>query len=230
MQEHIEYGPSYTLVTVSLEPGEQINVEPGGMCAMAGLQMETRSSGGLFGGLKKALLGGESFFLNTFTAGPQGGWISLAPGAPGDVSWFDLQPGEELFIQSGSFLASTTNVQTDTKFEGFKGFFSGESLFFIRAYAEGGPGRIYYNSYGAMKEIPVQAGQMVTVDTGHLVAYEMGLQYQINKVGGMKSLMFGGEGLVMVFSGQGTIWIQTRNVESLANLIIPFLPPPPSNH
>jgi uncharacterized protein (TIGR00266 family) len=224
MQEHIEYNPSYTLLTVQMDAGEAIKVEPGGMAAMAGCEMETKSSGGFFKGLKKALVGGESFFLNTFTAGPSGGWISLAPGAPGDIKWFDLEPGQELFIQSGSFLACTTNVEFDTKFEGFKGFFSGESLFFIRAWATGGSGRIYYNSYGAMKEIAVQPGQIVTVDTGHLVAYESGLDYQINKVGGMKSLMFGGEGLVMNFSGQGTIWIQTRNIPSLAGLIIPFMP------
>ncbi len=80
-----------------------------------------------------------------------------------------------------------------------------------------------------MKEISVQPGQVVTVDTGHLVAYESGLEYQINKVGGMKSLMFGGEGLVMNFSGEGTIWIQTRNIPSLAGLIIPFIPQSSSN-
>jgi uncharacterized protein (TIGR00266 family) len=229
MQEHVEYNPAYTLLTVQMDAGEAIKVEPGGMAAMAGCEMETKSSGGFFKGLKKALVGGESFFLNTFTAGPSGGWISLAPGSPGDIKWFDLQPGQELFIQSGSFLACTQNVEFDTKFEGFKGFFSGESLFFIRAWATEGTGRIYYNSYGAMKEISVQPGQVVTVDTGHLVAYESGLEYQINKVGGMKSLMFGGEGLVMNFSGEGTIWIQTRNIPSLAGLIIPFIPQSSSN-
>ncbi len=229
MQEHIEYNPSYTLLTVQMDAGEAIKVEPGGMAAMSGCEMETKSSGGFLKGLKKALVGGESFFLNTFTAGTSGGWISLAPGAPGDIKWFDLEPGQELFIQSGSFLACTTNVEFDTKFEGFKGFFSGESLFFIRAWANQGTGRIYYNSYGAMKEIAVQPGQIVTVDTGHLVAYDSGLDYQINKVGGMKSLMFGGEGLVMNFSGQGTIWIQTRNIPSLAGLILPFIPQSSSN-
>jgi uncharacterized protein (AIM24 family) len=98
-------------------------------------------------------------------------------------------------------------------------------MFFIRAYTEDGmPGRVYYNSYGAIKAIPVQQGQTVTVDTGHVVAFEDTLQYQIGKVGGMKSFMFGGEGLVMNFSGQGTIWIQTRNLSGLASILIPFMP------
>ena len=221
----MEFQPAYAMLTLSLAAGEAVRVEPGAMVAQENVTMETKSSGGFFKGLKKMAFGGESFFLNTFTGGAGGGWISLAPSAPGDLAWFDVQPGRQLFIQSGSFMASASNVQTDTQFQGLKGAFSGESMFFIRAYTEDGmPGRVYYNSYGAIKAIPVQQGQTVTVDTGHVVAFEDTLQYQISKVGGMKSFMFGGEGLVMNFSGQGTIWIQTRNLSGLASILIPFMP------
>jgi len=221
----VEFQPAYAMLTLSLAAGEAVRVEPGAMVAQENVTMETKSSGGFFKGLKKMAFGGESFFLNTFTGGAGGGWISLAPSAPGDLAWFDVQPGRQLFIQSGSFMASASNVQTDTQFQGLKGAFSGESMFFIRAYTEDGmPGRVYYNSYGAIKAIPVQQGQTVTVDTGHVVAFEDTLQYQISKVGGMKSFMFGGEGLVMNFSGQGTIWIQTRNLSGLASILIPFMP------
>ena len=225
MEEQVEFQPAYAMLTLSLAAGEAVRVEPGAMVAQENVTMETKSSGGFFKGLKKMAFGGESFFLNTFTGGAGGGWISLAPSAPGDLAWFDVQPGRQLFIQSGSFMASASNVQTDTQFQGLKGAFSGESMFFIRAYTEDGmPGRVYYNSYGAIKAIPVQQGQTVTVDTGHVVAFEDTLQYQISKVGGMKSFMFGGEGLVMNFSGQGTIWIQTRNLSGLASILIPFMP------
>ncbi|MCH2348601.1 MAG: TIGR00266 family protein [Candidatus Poseidoniales archaeon] len=225
MEEQVEFQPAYAMLTLSLAAGEAVRVEPGAMVAQENVTMETKSSGGFFKGLKKMAFGGESFFLNTFTGGAGGGWISLAPSAPGDLAWFDVQPGRQLFIQSGSFMASASNVQTDTQFQGLKGAFSGESMFFIRAYTEDGmPGRVYYNSYGAIKAIPVQQGQTVTVDTGHVVAFEDTLQYQIGKVGGMKSFMFGGEGLVMNFSGQGTIWIQTRNLSGLASILIPFMP------
>jgi uncharacterized protein (TIGR00266 family) len=225
MEEQVEFQPAYAMLTLSLAAGEAVRVEPGAMVAQENVTMETKSSGGFFKGLKKMAFGGESFFLNTFTGGAGGGWISLAPSAPGDLAWFDVQPGRQLFIQSGSFMASASNVQTDTQFQGLKGAFSGESMFFIRAYTEDGmPGRVYYNSYGAIKAIPVQQGQTVTVDTGHVVAFEDTLQYQIGKVGGMKSFMFGGEGLVMNFSGEGTIWIQTRNLSGLASILIPFMP------
>ena len=226
MEEHFEFNPAYTLLTYALSPGESVNVEPGAMVAMGGVEMQTKSSGGgIFKSLKKALVGGESFFLNTFTAGPAGGWVSIAPGSPGDIKGFDVHPGRQLFIQGGAYLSSTTNVQTDTQFQGMKGFFSGESVFFVRAFVEGQePGKVWYNSFGAIKEIPVQPGQTITVDTGHLVAFEDSVQYTINKVGGMKSLLVGGEGLVMNFTGQGSVWIQTRNVGSLASNLIPFLP------
>ena len=165
MEETVEFNPAYTLLTYTLAPGESVNVEPGAMVAMGGVEMQTRKSGGgFFKSLKKMALGGESFFLNTFTAGGSGGWVSVAPGSPGDIQGFDLVPGQALFIQGGSYLASTLNVVTDTKFQGMKGFFSGESMFFVQASTEDGTvGRVWYNSFGAIKQIPVQPGQTITV-------------------------------------------------------------------
>lgn len=223
MQEHLEFNPAYSLLTLALAPGEQVNVEPGAMAALGGCDVQTRSGGGFMKGLKKAVLGGESFFLNTFTAGPQGGWISIAPGAPGDISAYDVQPGRELFIQGGSYLASTTNVQTDTKFQGFKSLFSGESMFFIRAFTEASPGRVWFNSFGAIKPIPIQPGQVVTVDTGHVVAFENTLQYNVRKLGNLKSALLGGEGLVMDFQGQGNVWIQSRAIGGLVERMMPLM-------
>ena len=149
--------------------------------------------------------------------------ISIAPGSPGDIMGYDVQPGRELFIQGGSYLASTTNVQTDTKFQGLKGLFSGESMFFIRAFSEAGPGRVWFNSFGAIKPIPIQAGQIVTVDTGHVVAFENTLQYSVRKLGNLKSALLGGEGLVMDFQGQGTVWIQTRAIAGLVERMVPLM-------
>ena len=64
------------------------------------------------------------------------------------------------------------------------------------------------------------------VDTGHLVAFSDDVQYSIGKVGGLRSLLGGGEGLVMKFNGQGYVWVQSRNLASLAEKIVPFLPTP----
>ena len=224
MQAEMEFTPSYSLLTVRLSPGESVKAETGAMVAQQGVSMKTgMGGGGLFGGIRR-MMGGESFFMNTFTADGAGGWVSLAPPTPGDISSFDLMPGANLFIQGSSFLACSENVQTDTKFQGFRGFFSGESLFFIRAYAERGAGVVYYNSFGAIKQLAVTPEQELVVDTGHLVAFSDDVQYSIGKVGGIGSLIAGGEGLVMKFRGNGQVWVQTRNLASLADKLMPFLP------
>ena len=224
MQAEMEFTPSYSLLTVQLAPGESVKAETGAMVAQQGVSMKTgMGGGGLFGGIRR-MMGGESFFMNTFTADGAGGWVSLAPPTPGDIRSFDLMPGVNLFIQGSSFLACSENVQTDTKFQGFRGFFSGESLFFIRAYAERGAGIVYYNSFGAIKQLAVTPEQELVVDTGHLVAFSDDVQYSIGKVGGIGSLIAGGEGLVMKFRGNGQVWIQTRNLASLADKLTPFLP------
>ena len=224
MRTSIEFDPSYSLLTVEMDPGESVKAETGAMVAQAGVDMKTgMGGGGLFGGIRR-MIGGESFFLNTFTGEGSGGWVSLAPPSPGDIGSFELQPGTNLFIQSSSFLACTENVQTDTQFQGFRGFFSGESLFFIRSYAERGSGTVFYNSYGAIKQVPVTPGQELVVDTGHLVAFSDDVEYSIGKVGGIGSLIAGGEGLVMRFRGNGHVWVQSRNLASLADKLVPFLP------
>jgi len=230
MEIESEYGPAFTMMTATLAPGEQIKVEPGAMVAQSeGLEMKTgMGSGGGLGGFMKSMMksafGGESFFVNTYTAGPSGGWISLAPSSPGDIETFDLDPGQSFYMQGGAFMASTINVDTSTKFQGAKSLFSREGAFFLRAEAADVPGSVFFTSYGAMKEIEVTPDKPIKIDNGHVVAFSEGLNYQISKVKGLGSFLFGGEGFTLDFHGSGSVWIQTRNIQSLANQLIPFLP------
>ena len=223
MKSNIEFNPSFSMLTLDLAPGEAIKVEPGAMAAQQDVDMRTGMSGGLFGGFKR-MLTSESFFVNTFTAGPSGGWVSLAPATPGDILERELMPGQNLFIQSTSFLACTENVQTDAKFQGLKGIFSGESLFFLRAFVDSGQGTVYYNSFGGVKQLAVQPGKELVVDTGHVVAFTDDVDYSIGKVGGIGSLIAGGEGLVLKFRGNGHVWVQSRTLSSLADRLVPFIP------
>ena len=224
MKSTIEFSPSYTMLTLELAAGESFKAEPGAMVAQQGVEMQTgMGGGGLFGGIKR-MMGGESFFVNTFTAGNFGGWVSISPPIPGDIHSRDLQPGENLFLQGSSFLACTENVETDTQFQGLKGVFSGESIFFLRAFAQGAGGTVFFDSYGAIKRLDLDSGEELVVDTGHVVAFTDGVEYSIGKVGGFRSLIAGGEGLVMKFKGRGQVWIQSRNMLGLAERLIPFLP------
>ena len=235
MDVEYEFSPAFTLMTANLGPGESLKAEPGAMVAQSrSVDMKTgMGSGGLGGFLKsmaKSAFGGESFFVNTYTAGGAGGWVSLAPSAPGDIMEFDLAPGEEFFMQGGSFMACTPSVDTDTKFQGAKSLFSREGAFFLRAHTpRGTPGKVFYTSYGAIKEIAVESNNPVVVDNGHVVAFTSGLSYKVSKVGGLGSAFLGGEGAVLEFNGSGKVYIQTRNMESLATRLMPFMPTARSN-
>ena len=230
MEIENEFGPAFTLMTASLSPGEQIKVEPGAMVAQSnGMEMKTgMGGGGGLGGFMKSMvksaLGGESSFVNTYTAGPSGGWISMAPSAPGDIKTFDLSPGESFYMQGGAFMASEVNVEVSTKFQGAKSLFSREGAFFLKAEAADVPGKVFYCSYGAIKEIVVTPDRPIKIDNGHVVAFTEGLSYNISRVKGLGSFMFGGEGFTLDFQGSGKVWIQTRNMSSLATQLMPFLP------
>ena len=231
MDVTLEFGPAFTMATAHLKPGDSIKVEPGAMVSQSiGLDMKTGMSGkggGLGGFLKsvaKSVLGGESFFLNTFSAGSGGGWISIAPSSPGDIKTLEIEPGSNIFMQGGAFLASSPNVSYDLNFQGAKSLFSRESMFFLRAFSEGGSGKILYSAYGAIKEIEVTPTTPLRVDNGHLVAFTDGIQYSVVPSGGLKTSLFGGEALVLEIQGSGKVWIQSRNIEALASTIIPFLP------
>ena len=216
MNTEIEFSPSYSLLTVNLEPGESITAEPGAMVAQQGVELQTGGSGvGVVGGFRR-VLGGESFLVNRFTGGLEGGWVMLAPPAPGDIQEYQLFPGADLFIQRGAFLAGWSSVKLSSKFQGFRGVLSGEGLFFLRAFAEMSPGTVFFHSYGALREIALEPGRELVVDTGHLVAFTGGVDYSIGRVGGIRSIIGGGEGLVMQLRGSGSVWVQTRNLLSLA--------------
>ncbi|PJZ70156.1 TIGR00266 family protein [Leptospira perolatii] len=221
MKISLLYKPSYCVAKVDLASGESIKAEAGAMMSMSsGMNIETHKAqkGGLLKSLKAAFLGGESFWMNTFTAN-QAGEVLLAPTLPGDIENVNLN-GKTVFVQSSSFLAASPSIDIDTKFQGLKGFFSGESLFFLKL---SGNGDLLISSYGGIETLDVE-GDFI-VDTGHIVAFEEGLNYKITKFGGWKSFFFGGEGLVARFQGKGKLWIQSRNVPGLGAWFRSELPP-----
>lgn len=221
MQIQIMYRPSYSLAVVRLEPNEVIRVEAGAMVSMSpGVSLETKAQGGLLASLKRSVLGGESFFVNTYHAPAQGGEITLAPALPGDMVVHSLQ-NETLVVQSGSYVASSEGVNIDTKWGGAKTFFASEGLIMLKA---SGTGTLVLSSYGAIHEVNLAAGQSYTVDTGHLVAFTEGMGFNVRRVGGLKSTLFSGEGLVVDLSGPGRIFMQTRSQDAFLSWLLPKLP------
>jgi uncharacterized protein (TIGR00266 family) len=220
MNYEIKYGPSYALGIITLAPGDKVQAEAGAMVSMSDtVAIETGVRGGIVSGLKRSVLGGESFFINTFSA-DQGGELTIAPALPGDIVALELKGGT-LFVQSGSFLAATPDVNVDTKWGGGKTFFSREGLFLLKCT---GTGTIFVSSYGAIHLVDLGEGQRYTVDTGHMVAFDESVKYEVGRAGGWKSTLLGGEGLVCKLTGPGRFYLQTRSPDSFLAWIVPKLP------
>ncbi|MDY6874343.1 MAG: TIGR00266 family protein [Chloroflexota bacterium] len=221
MKVDIKYRPSYSLGVVSLEPNEELQVEGGSMVSMSSdVSIKTQARGGLFKSLGRSLLGGESFFQNVYRGGPNGGEVTVAPALPGDLYLVDLQ-NESLMVQSGSYVASGDGVSVDTQWGGAKTFFASEGLIMLRV---SGQGLAILSSYGAIHEMNLAAGERYTVDTGHLVAFHDNMGFKVRAVGGLKSTLFSGEGLVVDLTGPGKVLLQTRSTDALLSWLIPKLP------
>jgi uncharacterized protein (TIGR00266 family) len=225
MNIELLFRPSYSLAVVKLQPNEKIRVDSGAMVSMSqSISIETKAAGGLFKSLTRSVLGGESFFQNFFQASAEGGEITLAPDLPGDVIEIDLT-GEKMLIQSGSYLASELGIELDAKMS-MKAFMSAEGISMLEAV---GTGKLLVSSYGAIFEKTLAVGEKYTVDSSHLVAFDSSVTVEPRTVGGFKSTMLSGEGLVVDLTGPGRLFIQTRSPKAFINWIIPQIPSKSSN-
>ena len=221
MQIEVLYRPSYSVARVVLDRNETIQVESGSMVGMSpDLDMETEAKGGFLKSISRSMFGKESFFMNTFKAEKDGDRILLAPPLPGDVLAIELN-NESLFVQSGSYLASSEGIQVDTKWSGAKTFFGSEGLIMLRI---SGTGTLVISSYGAIHPIELGEGEKFVVDTGHLVSFDEHVGYDVKKVAGWKSTLFSGEGLVAELTGPGNLNLQSRSQDSFLAWLIPLLP------
>jgi len=220
MQFDISHRPEFAWLSVKIPAGQTLNVEASAMATLdTNVQMKTKLKGG-FG----RFLSGESLFVNRFTSQGGEGEITIAPGPAGDIGHFELS-GAPFYIASSCYVAHTDSVKYETKFQGLlSGFFSGAGLFLVRMT---GQGHVWFNSYGALVEVDVQ--DEYVIDNGHIVAFTDGLEYDIQKLGGYKSLFFSGEGLVCRFRGRGKVWMQTKKPAALVAWAHAFRPVQKSN-
>jgi uncharacterized protein (TIGR00266 family) len=225
MDVEVIHRPSYSLAIAKLTANERIRAEAGAMVSMSGgINIETKAEGGLLKSLGRAVLGGESFFQNFFVAPAEGGEVTLAPELPGDIVVIEMA-GQKLMVQSGSYMASETSIELTAKVS-VKAFMAAEGVSMLEAT---GTGTLLVSSYGAVYEKTLTAGEKYVVDSSHLVAFDATMGVQPKPVGGLKSTLFSGEGLVIELTGPGNIYIQTRSPQALINWIIPQLPKPPSS-
>ena len=233
-------GDDMQMVVITLDPGESVLAEAGAMCYMtSGIEMDTRmdphGEGGFFGSLFKAgkrMLTGESFFITIFTAtSSQREEVAFAAPYPGKIVPFDLtEHGGKILCQKDAYLCSARGVDVDLEFTKRlgTGFFGGEGFILQRLT---GNGLAFIHAGGTIVPIDLQAGQTLRVDTGCLVAFSPTIDYDIKFVGGIKTAMFGGEGLFFAhMTGPGRVWLQSLPFSRMADRVIASAPKAGGRH
>ena len=223
--EAVESG-AFGWALVKLNSGEQFVSEAGAMFRVSSnidieVTTRSRSSGGLLSGVRR-MFAGESFFLSKYTAsGGRGGEVGLAPRLQGEVAVVDCDGRNRWVCAGGSYLGSSPDLDIDTQFQGLRGVFSGESLSFLSVE---GAGPLVVNAFGKLTEVDVEGH--LTVDTGHVVAFEESLTYSIDKAGGSWIQSFlTSEGLTLKFYGHGRLYLQSHNPDEFGRNVGPLLPP-----
>jgi uncharacterized protein (TIGR00266 family) len=217
-------GTVMQILNTELKPGEKIISESGKMMYMTdNIKMETKALGGLWKSLKRKFAH-ESFFLVEFS--PQGGngVVAFASEVPGKIIPAKLKAGEELICQKDAFLCSDTSVQFDAAFTKRlgAGFLGGEGLILIKVK---GPGQAFLNVGGEVTKVDLEAGQKVRIDTTCLAMFDATMDYSVERVKGIKNILWGGEGLFLAtITGPGRVWIQSMPIAELAAKLAQYMP------
>ena len=222
MEYEILWKPSYSCLHCKLSAWEKIKVEPGSMVAMdPTAEIVWKMEWWLLWALWRTFLTWESFFVTDIKANKDNSDIYLAPRSVWDIEKIEISEGKEWIVQWGWFLASTSEIQTNTKFEWFRWFMSWEWLFMIKVNWNG---TCWVSSFWAILEYELDWTENFIVDNAHIVAFESSLNYTVkNSWNGFFSAVKNGEWLVCEFSGKGKIYFQTRNVWSFVQELNPFL-------
>jgi uncharacterized protein (TIGR00266 family) len=219
MVQHEVIGDDMQAVILTLGPGDVVRAEAGAMMFMTdSIEMDAKMEGGVFGGLKRKFLSGESFFITYFRCNSTAGKVAFAGPYPGKIIPVDLR-SQQLLCQKDSFLCALGDVDISIAFTKRlgAGFFGGEG--FILQKLEG-TGLTFLHSGGTIVPMTLTAGDRLKVDTGCLVAFDPTVDYDIIRVGGIKTSLFGGEGLFFAsLVGPGRVWLQTLPFSRLADRI-----------
>jgi len=212
------------MLVAKLDQGETITAESGAMTYMdPTIEIRTRKrEKSLLGSLGLKLIGGQSFWVNDYTATKGPGEAAFVAAPVGDIEQLNVAPGKGYIIQKSAYIASTADIDLDVKWEGFtKGLF-GQGLFMLKAT---GNGPLFINTFGAIDVHTLQAGQTLIVDNFHLVGFSDTCNYRVTRLGGLKETMLSGEGLVTQITGPGEVYIQTKNLQEFAEWLWTLLGP-----
>ncbi|HLK50433.1 MAG TPA: TIGR00266 family protein [Bryobacteraceae bacterium] len=219
-------GDNLQIARIRLKPGQELYAEAGKMIyKTANVQWETRMTGStlsekLMGALRRTVTG-ESLFVTYFRCDTPGE-VGFAGSYPGRIQIFDLKPGQTILAQRDAFLFAQSSVQFNVAFVKRlgAGFLGGEG-FILEKFT--GPGAVFIHAGGDFVEFDLAAGQTLQIDTGCIVAFDESVDYDIQLVGGIKTALFGGEGLFLAtLTGPGHVVIQSMTLEKMRRELSPM--------
>ena len=207
------------IIEFQMDRGDMLNAEAASMVWMRGdIAIETKKrKGGLFKSLKTAVLSGESFFINEYTARADGCGLGITGNALGDLARITVD--RQFYVQSGSYVCSTGSLTLDTQWQGLKRGLFGSNLFMLKTVDAG---EMFVDCWGALRSSRLGAGEEITIDNYQIVAFEE-MAYDVVRHGNMKTTIFGGDALVTRFTGPGTVYYQTKNPMELARALKPYM-------
>jgi len=216
-------GANLQFANIELDPGEDFFSTAGAMKYMTGnMTMEAKAEGGIKKSIGR-LFTGSSLFLVKYKANGGKGIVGIGGSAPGKI--LDLNISEGTWIaQKTAYLGGEAGVNLEVAFQKKLGaiLFGGEGLILQRI---SGKGMAFLEACGDLIVVDLAPGQMYKVSTSNAVAWQEGVKYDITAAGGIKTALFGGEGLfVTTLTGPGKIVIQSMTLSDLAGSLIPFLP------
>ncbi len=223
MQYEIK-GTPLPVVLMTLNDGEKIKCQKGGMSWMSpNLQMSTNAGGGI-GKAFGRMFSGESMFQNIYTCQGGQGLFAVASTFPGEIIPYPVSPSSTIIAQKSAFLASEEGVEMSVHFQkkAGAGFFGGEG-FILQKFT--GNGMVFLEIDGSVIEYNLAPGQQMIVDTGNFAAMESTVSVDIQTVKGIGNALFGGEGFFnTVLTGPGKIWLQTMPRNVMADALRAFMP------
>lgn len=207
----------YAVLELELKPNQIVFVNANAVTAMdSQILFVNKLRGGLLDILRKAL-GLETLFLNQFSANQHPGYLHLSPPLPGDVCHYFLTREKGIYLKSDNFLACQPTVKIDTNFRSMKHFYNDNQTVLLRLIGEGD---LWFSTYGGLLEIPIDGSLAYNPD--YIVAFEDTLDYEMKKdeklsTDKLRGDVWGGQGRLCKFSGEGRVWVQARQPNSFLN-------------
>jgi uncharacterized protein (TIGR00266 family) len=221
--KHEINGTTMQTLEITLEPGDKVFCESGGMSWMdSNIEMSTDTKGGVLKGIGR-MFSGDSFFLTTYSSTDGIGKVTFSSEYPGKI--IDLDIGSNEYIcQKDAFMCAENSVHLAMHFHKKlgAGLVGGEGFIMQKL---SGKGKAFVEIDGEVTELTLQAGETIKVDPGHIALFESTVNFDWTTTKGLKNKFFSGEGwFLATLTGPGKIWLQSMPILNLAKKLIPYLP------